>query len=137
MLIAFFLLVDSFMNNIFLEIPATTLASIPAIPKVDCETYDFCILRAAEKAPFGIADAYCQEHDMTLPHPQNDQINSLYAAAGTTWLNVNVNELLNDDSFSNWQRRQRGWLNENGQWKSRDGGDVIDFFCVKPSSIPG
>ena len=74
---------------------------------------------------------------MTLPHPQNVELNRLYASAGTTWLNVNVNDLLNDDSFANWERRQRGWLNENGQWNSRNGGDEVDFFCVKPGSVPG
>jgi len=59
-------------------------------------------------------------------------MNDLYAAAGTTWLNVNVNELLENNNFQNWERRQRGWLSNDGVWKSRMGGNPSAYFCVIP-----
>ena len=72
---------------------------------------------------------------MFLPHPQTNKLNSMYALAGSTWLNVNINELLNDDKYSNWLRRQRGWLNTNGQWNARHGDEAVDFFCVTQGSF--
>merc|ERR1711971_60525 len=103
-------------------------------PVVNCEEFGFCMLRGARRANWPEARDYCEAHDMVLPHPRNAHINSLYASAGTTWMNINVNDILNDfdEGFQNWRRRQRGWMTPNGRWANRPATDNLNFFCVEP-----
>jgi len=66
-----------------------------------------------------------------LPFPKNLNFNEKYAEAGTTWMDLNFNSILQKGKYSNWRRRQRGWMNPEGQWVPRDGAEETAFFCVE------
>ena len=72
---------------------------------------------------------------MELPNPRNQKINDIYSAGGSTWLNVNINNRLNNNDFNNWKKRQRGWMTKNGKWVSRIASQNLDFFCVQPGYL--
>lgn len=51
-------------------------------------------MRSGIGAPWGIAQSWCEQNDMTLPNPTNKAQNDLYTAAGPTWMDINVNNIL-------------------------------------------
>lgn len=51
-------------------------------------------MRSGIGAPWGIAQSWCEQNDMILPNPSNKAQNDLYTAAGPTWMDINVNDIL-------------------------------------------
>jgi len=96
------------------------------------QQHGFRMIRGPVNAPWGVAQAFCEEHGMALPKPRNDRFNSMYVeAGGRTWLDENVNSLIDDGKYENWLDRRRGYLNQNGRWSIRSGGDHLPYFCVE------
>lgn len=95
------------------------------------------MIRAPRPAKWGSAKTFCASHNMVLPHPINKYENRMLAVAGSTWLDVNVNDIFNEDNknFNNWVRRQRGWMNSNGVWSALLADSVQNYFCVKPDEM--
>lgn len=63
-------------------------------PPLECESQDFCYRRGPTDGSWGMAKAFCDEHNMVLPLPQDGDENEKYTAIGPTWLDVNVNDLI-------------------------------------------
>ena len=121
------------------EVPGSLkqIATISSPPLMDCKTHGFCMIRAPRPAKWGSAKTFCASHNMVLPHPINKYENRMLAVAGSTWLDVNVNDIFNEDNknFNNWVRRQRGWMNSNGVWSALLADSVQNYFCVKPGML--
>ena len=64
---------------------------------------------------------------MILPYPEDMAENRKLARVGTTWLRINVNQVLPSSRFTNW-RPQRGHLEADGGWVSEVGSNLKDFF---------
>ena len=67
-----------------------------------------------EPRSFGSAFSFCDNLDnhgrsWTLPVPRSEVENGIMATIRQTWIDVNVNDLLNSEwnQFENFQRRQR------------------------------
>ena len=95
------------------------------------------MLRGPTAARWGQARKFCKSQNMVLPYPSTMSDNKMYAAAGTTWLDVNVNHILNNHNkhFHYWMRRQRGWMNRNGNWSARQATFNAEYYCVKQGIV--
>ena len=104
-------------------------------------------MRGVVDAPWGIAQSMCEQNNMVLPNPKTKAENDQYAAAGPTWIDINVNDVLSCKHYSNlasckynclavqketfWTRRQRGFLNTEGRWSVENGADNMPYYCVQ------
>lgn len=96
------------------------------------ENGGFCYLHGDQELGFGPAQAFCNENEMELPLPTNEDANEKFSAFGSSWMNLFVNELLEDEGkFTNFAARQRGYLQDDGTWDVRHGGEISPFFCVQ------
>ena len=98
---------------------------------LDCGSFDFCILRGYGN--WVDANAMCEDEGMTLPFPLSTEENENLNNIGQTWLSLNLNQVLQASlPFNNWQRRQRGFMQPNGEWTSLDSrSELRPFFCIE------
>ena len=70
---------------------------------------------------------------MRLPLPKSRTRNEKISQFGETWVDLNVNELLNKgyEDFIAWEKRQRAYLSETGKWDIAFGGQSLRYFCVR------
>jgi len=92
------------------------------------------MIRGPASIPWGHAKRFCEDRDMEIPNPKNAELNHLYAGAGPTWLDINVNDIFNayDDGYKNWRKKQRGFMTRHGRWVNRLATDRLPFYCVYP-----
>ena len=70
---------------------------------------------------------------MRLPLPKTKTRNEKISQFGETWVDLNVNELLDRayEDFVKWEKRQRAYLTETGPWDIAFGGKFLRYFCVQ------
>ena len=79
---------------------------------------------------FAQAKAYCQRAGMFLPRPTNAAQNKKLLDNGSTWLDVLVNNILDrSESYGNWERRQRAYFTNEGNWRVIMATEKKQFYC--------
>ena len=70
---------------------------------------------------------------MRLPLPKTKTRNEKISQFGETWVDLNINELLDRgyEDFIEWEKRKRAYLTETGEWAIAYGGQSLRYFCVQ------
>ena len=74
---------------------------------------------------------------MRLPLPKTKSRNEKISQFGETWVDLNVNEILDKgyEDFIEWEKRKRAYLTETGEWAIAYGRQSLRYFCVKKCKI--
>lgn len=68
---------------------------------------------------------------MALPYPININNNDYIAAKGTTWLDVDITQILNNNGhFHNYEPQLHAWMKKNGRWAILSGQSNKSYFCL-------
>jgi len=81
---------------------------------------------------FKKATIFCEENQMLLPRPTNAEMNMIASKVGPTWLDVDVNSILDRHTdYGYWKHPLNAYLTELGDWNVLDGDDEKNFWCEK------